>query len=121
MVAEEPDAAGAAPTVDEPLVAGMLDAPVAGADEPVDGATVAPELAPGCIADDPLVVEPDPDAVGLSVGPDGVVEVCARTGVAANAVATRHAAICFFSIFISRRFVSEKGARGALGSNAALP
>jgi hypothetical protein len=42
-------------------------------EEPVDGAAVVPE--PGCMADEPEVVEPEPDAVGRSVDPDGVVEV----------------------------------------------
>jgi hypothetical protein len=44
---------------------------------PADGATVdpVPAPAPGCIADEPVVAEPVPDAVGRSVEPDGVVEV----------------------------------------------
>ena len=65
----------------------------------VDRADPAP--APGCMADEPVVAEPVPDAVGRSVEPDGVVEVWARAGAAAKAVATRQAAMCFFSMFIS--------------------
>jgi hypothetical protein len=53
------------------------------------------------MADDPVVAEPAPEAVGRSVEPDGVVDVCARAGTAAKAVATRQAARCFFSMFIS--------------------
>jgi len=59
-----------------------------------------PELAPGCIADEPDVVEPEPLAVGRSVPPDGAVD-CATAGAVARAVATRQAAICVFSIWIS--------------------
>jgi hypothetical protein len=50
----------------------------------------------GCMAEEPVEVEPDPDAVGRSVEPEG--GVCAKAGAAAKAVATRQAAICFFSI-----------------------
>jgi hypothetical protein len=50
------------------------------------------------MADEPVVVEPEPEAAGRSVEPEGVVEVCARAGAAAKAVTTRQAAICFFSI-----------------------
>jgi hypothetical protein len=39
--------------------------------------------------------------VGRSVEPDGVVDVWASAGAAAKAVATRQAAMCFFSMFIS--------------------
>jgi hypothetical protein len=53
--------------------------------------------APGCMAGEPVVVEPEPEAAGRSVGADGD-EVCARAGAAAKAVTTRQAAICFFSI-----------------------
>ncbi|GEO14664.1 hypothetical protein MAE02_23600 [Microvirga aerophila] len=59
-------------------------------EEPVEGADML-----GCMADEPVEVEPDPDAVGRSVEPEGWV--CAKAG-AAKAVATRQAAICFFSI-----------------------
>jgi len=55
-----------------------------------------PEL--GCMAGEPVLVVPEPEAAGRSVGADGDVEVCARAGAAAKAVATRQAAICFFSI-----------------------
>jgi hypothetical protein len=68
----------------------MEEEPVAG--EPTDGLG-----APGCMALEPVAVEPEPDAAGRSVAPEGVVDVCAKAG-AANMVATRHAAICFFSI-----------------------
>jgi len=93
-----------APILEAPLVEPpMVDDPVAGA--PVDGATVdplpVPAPAPGCMADDPVVADPVPEAVGRSVEPDGVVDVCARAGAAPKAVATRQAAMCFFSIFIS--------------------
>jgi hypothetical protein len=54
--------------------------------------------APGCMAGEPDVVVPVPDAAGRSVGAEGVVEVCAKAGAAAKAVTTRQAAICFFSI-----------------------
>ena len=72
----EPGAAGAAPIVDDPVAGAELDpgAVVIGA-EPVAGAIVEPE--PGCMAEDPVVVEPEPDAAGRSVEPDGVVEVWA--------------------------------------------
>jgi len=53
---------------------------------------------PGCMAGEPVVVEPEPAAAGRSVDPDGAVGVCARAGAAAKAVAMRQAAICFFSI-----------------------
>jgi hypothetical protein len=87
-----------------PIVAAPPDdAP--GVDEPVVGAIVEPvpepAPAPGCMADEPVVAEPEPVAVGRSVEPDGVVEVWASAGAAAKAVATRQAAMCFFSIFIS--------------------
>jgi hypothetical protein len=53
------------------------------------------------MADEPDVAEPEPVAVGRSVEPDGVVDVWASAGAAAKAVATRQAAMCFFSMFIS--------------------
>jgi len=53
---------------------------------------------PGCMAGEPVLVVPEPEAAGRSVGADGVVEVCAKAGAAAKAVTTRQAAICFFSI-----------------------
>jgi len=64
-------APGFAPIVDAP----PEDASVL--EEPADGAMVepVPVPAPGCIADEPVVAEPVPDAVGRSVEPDGVVEV----------------------------------------------
>lgn len=59
------------------------------------------ELAPGCMAGDPDVVEPEPVAAGRSVLPEGCVVDCAKAGAVARAVATRQAAICVFSIWIS--------------------
>jgi len=61
-----------------------------------DDAPDAPLVA-GFMAGEPEVVDPDPVASGRSVEPDDV-EVWARAGVAASAVATRHAAICVFTI-----------------------
>jgi hypothetical protein len=93
MVDEVPEVE---PIVDEPVA----DEPVA--DDPADpGAMVVPVLAPGCMAEEPDVAEPDPVAAGRSVGADGVVDVCAIAGAAAKAVATRQAAMCFFSIVFS--------------------
>jgi len=90
---EEPDIdVPEAPEADEP---GLEDAP-------------PPEAAPGTIAGEPDVVEPDPLAVGRSVEPLGGVVTWAKAGAAANAVAIRHAAICFFSMVFSWRF----GGRG---------
>jgi len=54
-------------------------------------------LVAGFMAGEPEVVDPDPVASGRSVEPDDV-EVWARAGAAASAVATRHAAICVFTI-----------------------
>jgi hypothetical protein len=51
------------------------------------------------MAEEPVTAEPDPVAVGRSV--EGVAEVWARAGAAAKAVATRHAAMCFFSMIVS--------------------
>src|SRR3954471_18066193 len=96
--------------VDDPVpdVAPIVAVPpdeAPGLGEPVVGAAVEfvldPAPAPGCIADEPVVTEPEPEAVGRSVEPDGVVDVWATAGAAAKAVATRHAAMCFFSMFIS--------------------
>jgi hypothetical protein len=114
--AEEPGAGGAAPMVDDPVVGAVVLAPGCIADDP-DGVAGAP----GCIADDPLVVEPDPDAAGRSVDPDGVVGACARAGAAAKAVATRQAAICFFSMFISQRVVFKEILVAQLRSGPTLP
>jgi hypothetical protein len=61
----------------------------------------------GCMAGEPVVVEPEPAAAGRSVDPDGVVEVCAKAGAAAKAVATRQAAICFFSIGFLLKIVNS--------------
>jgi hypothetical protein len=58
-------------------------------------------LLPGCMAEDPEVVEPEPAAVGRSVPPDGAVVDWAKAGAVASAVATRQAAICVFSISFS--------------------
>jgi hypothetical protein len=57
---------------------------------------------PGCIAFEPEVVVPVPEAAGRSVPADGGGGVVwAITGAAAKAVATRQAAICFFSMVFS--------------------
>jgi hypothetical protein len=87
-----------------PLVADICGAgaPVTGAglvaDEDPEGAVAAP----GCMADEPVVVEPEPLATGRSVPPDGGGGVVwARAGAAAKAVATRQAAMCFFSMILS--------------------
>jgi hypothetical protein len=53
------------------------------------------------MAGEPLVVEPDPEATGRSVPADGAGVVWASAGAAAKAVATRQAAMCFFSMIIS--------------------
>jgi hypothetical protein len=58
--------------------------------------------APGCMAEEPDVVVPVPDAAGRSVPPDGGAGVVwAKAGATAKAVATRQAAMCFFSIVFS--------------------
>ncbi|MBB4041485.1 hypothetical protein GGR34_003162 [Microvirga flocculans] len=54
---------------------------------------------PGCMAGEPVAVEPEPVAAGRSVGAVED-EVCAKAGAAAKAVTTRQAAICFFSIVL---------------------
>jgi hypothetical protein len=118
---EEPDAAGAAadavdpaPLADEPepgwLVADALEPLLDpdGADpdrfvgaEPPEEAGLPPTAAPalGCMAGEPEVVEPEPMAAGRSVAPEGGGGLdCANPGAAANAVATRQAAICDFNI-----------------------
>jgi hypothetical protein len=46
---------------------------------------VLPAVPPGCMAGEPEVVDPEPVAVGRSVG--GVVAVCARAGIATRAEA----------------------------------
>ncbi|HEX2724472.1 MAG TPA: hypothetical protein VHN20_01490 [Beijerinckiaceae bacterium] len=89
-----------APAVAEAAVPGALDAGALEAAGPVPGVTLDPGaglVPPGSIAGEPDVVECVPVAVGRSVAgaPD-----CAKAGIAA-AVATRQAAICFFSIVIS--------------------
>jgi hypothetical protein len=107
VLCAEPDVAPvpepeAVPTVEEPTDG---EAPVAGddmvEDEPAEPGCMLPAV-PGCIAGEPIVAEPDPDATGRSVALEEVVlEVWARAGAATKAVATRHAAKCFFSIFYS--------------------
>src|SRR5688500_16547296 len=59
---------------------------------------VLPAVPPGCMAGEPEVVDPEPVAVGRSVGG---VAVCARAGAATRAEAKRQAAICVLSIEIS--------------------
>lgn len=79
------------PGIDEPEVVLVL----------VPDPMVAPVLAPGCIADEPEVADPEPVAAGRSVLPEGAGVDCAKAGAVARAVATRQAAICVFSIWIS--------------------
>jgi hypothetical protein len=124
MVALEPDPAGdMALPVPEPAVDDPAPVPEPAADMPVpepapepaavepvfvlapdadieepepDDPAVDALLPPGTIAGEPDVVESVPVAAGRS--DDGAVVVdCAKAG-AASAVATRHAAICFFSM-----------------------
>jgi hypothetical protein len=91
--ADEPEA----PEVPDPVWLMLPDPPAA---EPPDPAGLVPTVAPvlGCIAEEPEVADPEPVAAGRSVAPDGAVPVCAKAGAAANAVATRQAAICDFNI-----------------------
>jgi hypothetical protein len=84
----------------------VLDAPVFADEFMLDEPVFEEEDAPGacigsagCMAEEPVVAEPEPVAVGRSV--EGVAEVWARAGAAAKAVATRHAAMCFFSMIVS--------------------
>ena len=56
-------------------------------------------MLPGCMAEEPDVGEPEPEAVGRSVPADGAG--WARAGAATNTVANRQAAMCFFSIVVS--------------------
>jgi len=78
----------AVPDDDAPIVE-LPDDPMA---DPAD----AP-LAAGFMAGEPEVVDPDPVASGRSVEPDDI-EVWARAGAVASAVAIRHAAMCVFTI-----------------------
>ena len=82
------------PAVLEPV---FVLAPDADIEEPEpDDPAVDALLPPGTIAGEPDVVESVPVAAGRS--DDGAVVVdCAKAG-APSAVATRHAAICFFSM-----------------------
>src|SRR4051812_18154195 len=67
----------------------LPDEPMVDPDEPEVDDALAP--APGFIAGEPEVVDPDPVAVGRSVEPDD--EVWANAGAAASAVAIRQAAM----------------------------
>jgi hypothetical protein len=89
----EPDC----PAVDDPELP-VLDWLIV--DEPPDEAGFVPTVdpTPGCMAEEPEVVEPEPVAAGRSVPPDGAGLVWAKAGAAASAVATRQAAICDFNI-----------------------
>jgi hypothetical protein len=100
-VVDEPDDPVPEPAVlgiEEPLAEPDVDEPEPTVEEPV-----ADGLLPGCMAEDPEVVEPEPAAVGRSVPPDGAGAVVdwAKAGAVASAVATRQAAICVFSISFS--------------------
>jgi len=69
------------------------------ADEPGEADPIEEEpLIPGCMAGEPDVVDPEPVAVGRSVGAEGAGEFCAKAGAAAKTVTARQTAICFFSI-----------------------
>jgi hypothetical protein len=82
------------PLAPEPM---LVPEPEADVDEPEpDEPAVEALPPPGTIAGEPDVVESVPVAAGRSV--DGAVVVdCAKAG-AASVVATRHAAMCFFSM-----------------------
>jgi hypothetical protein len=92
------------PAFEAPIVEGAAgDEVMPCEDEPVVADGMAPPaFGCGCIAGEPDEVVPEPVAAGRSVAPEGAVpDVWARAGMAAKAVATRQAAICFFSIRIS--------------------
>ena len=57
------------PLPEEPAADDPLEVPAAPPDPEVGPLTAAPEL--GCMADEPDVVEPEPEAVGRSVDPEG--------------------------------------------------
>jgi hypothetical protein len=82
---------------DEADICGEL-VPAAGEPLIVEGPV---EAAPGCIADEPDVVEPEPVAIGRSVPADGGGGFCAKAGAATKAVAKRQPAICFISMVFS--------------------
>jgi hypothetical protein len=99
---EEPEAGEPDPLgIEEPLGALGPDDPPA----PMLG------LEPGCMAGEPEVADPEPDAVGRSVAPDGAVVDCANAGTAASAVATRQAAMWVFSMSISWRVRESRRAQ----------
>jgi len=81
----------AVPEDDAPVVE-RPDEPMVDPAEPDDAPLVA-----GLMAGEPEVVDPDPVAMGRSVEPDEV-EVWARAGAAASAVAIRQAAMCVLII-----------------------
>jgi hypothetical protein len=89
---DDPEPPEVEPPAVDPAVVSDIEEP-----EPADA------LGEGCIADDPDVVDPEPDAAGRSVPPEGAVD-CAKAGAATRAVATRHAAICVLSMSISCRY-----------------
>jgi hypothetical protein len=106
-----PDVIVEEPVVPVPEPDVMVEDPVDPVPVPVEpiveepaapGAMVDPDpVAPGCMAGEPEVVEPVPEATGRSVPAEGGGGFCAKAGAAAKAVATRQAAICFFSIEVS--------------------
>src|SRR4051794_31182023 len=85
---EEPE-----PAVGEPVPElDIVEPPPAPDEEPAPEPDIdEPELPAGFMADEPEVVEPDPVAVGRSVEPLGLIEVWAKAGPAAKAVANRQA------------------------------
>jgi hypothetical protein len=90
----DPD--GLAPDALAPEPLAPAPAPDAVVDDPEPDVPMVELCPPGSIAGDPDVVDCEPEAVGRSV--EGAVVVdCAKAG-AASAVATKHAAICFFSM-----------------------
>jgi hypothetical protein len=91
--------------------------------EPGEPVVRDPEFAlgAGCIAGEPEVVDPEPEAVGRSVPADG--GAWAKAGAATKAVAMRQAAMCFLSIKISWRgcLASAQALRANAASRAFVP
>src|SRR5215218_738299 len=112
-----------------PCMLPALEADVCGIDVPapeavptLDGVDpTAPVPALGCIADEPVFVDPEPVAVGRSVAADGG-GAWAKAGAAARAVATRQAAMCVFSMsfLLKDAFSNRKSPRGAHDDNVRL-
>src|SRR5215213_5093020 len=99
-----------------------IDVPAPEAVPTLDGVDpTAPVPALGCIADEPVFVDPEPVAVGRSVAADGG-GAWAKAGAAARAVATRQAAMCVFSMsfLLKDAFSNRKSPRGAHDDNVRL-